>query len=105
MQEIQLESRPNQAFSMVLNSRTYRVRIADATGGLMVADVSINTVPVVQGARCLHGDFIIPFSQLTDDNGNLFWFDDQGREPHWENFGTTCRLFYVSQDEIDRVAA
>lgn len=103
MQEIALEKQPNQAFTLILNSRTYRIRIADATEGLMVADITLDTLPLVQAVRCLHGDFIIPFDSMTDNNGNFFWFDDQGREPHWENFGVTCRLYYIPQGDIDAI--
>lgn len=107
MQEIPLEIRPNQAFTLVLNSRTYRIRIFDVTGGLMCADVSLNTTPVVQGVRCLHGDFLLPFPGLEQDNGNFLWFDDRGRRPNWANFGSdpTCRLYYVPGEEMGAARA
>jgi hypothetical protein len=101
MQRIPLEVQPSQEFSLVLNNLTYRIRVADVTNGLMVVDVKINTEAVVNGVRALHADFVLPWPTLERNNGNFMWFDDQGRQPHWENFGATCRLYYVSAAEMD----
>lgn len=102
MQEIKLEARPNQAFSMIINSNTYRVRIADVGEGRMIADVTINTRPVISGGRCLHGDFLLPWPSLEGTGGNFMWFDDQGHNPNFENFGSnpTCRLYWVPPVEL-----
>lgn len=97
MQLISLEQRPNQAFSVVIENHTYRVRIVDGANGFMLTDVTVDTNPVALGVRALHGDFAIPLAGSEFDGVNFMWFDDDGRAPHWENFGTdaTCRLFYV----------
>lgn len=102
MQEIKLEARPNQAFSMIINNLTYRVRIADIGDGRMVADVTINTTPVISGGRCIHGDFLLPWPSLENGGGNFMWFDDQGRNPNYVNFGAnpTCRLYWIPPAEL-----
>lgn len=97
MQEVPLSQQPNQAFTLVIDNNTYRIRIVDIVG-MMAADVNINTDPVINGIRCLHGDFLLPWPSLERNGVNFMWFDDQGRLPHWENFGVTCRLYYVKID-------
>lgn len=102
MQEIKLETRPNQSFSMIIDSRTYRVRIGDIGDGRMFADVTIDTIPVITGGRCLHGDFLLPWPSLEQGGGNFMWFDDQARNPSYVNFGAnpTCRLYWIPPAEL-----
>lgn len=97
MQEIPLEQTPNQAFTLIIENNAYRIRIVDIVD-MMAADVVINTQPVILGTRCLHGDFLLPWPSLEQNGVNFMWFDDQGRVPRWENFGVTCRLYYVKID-------
>lgn len=99
MQQIQLERLPNQAFTLVLGNVTYRLRIFDLGNGTTGADVNMDTVDVVLGTRCLHGDFLIPYPSLEMNNGNFMFYDDLAGPIYWENFGLTCRLYYVAPED------
>lgn len=105
MREITLQARPNQAFSMVLDNITYRIRVFDGGFAGMLTDINMNTENVALAVRAHHGDFLLPFAGMTQGGGNFMWFDDQAGPVRWENFGTnpTCRLYYVSAEEIQLI--
>lgn len=103
MREISLEKRPNQAFTLVLENSTFRIRVFDGGQAGMLTDMNINTQDVAMAVRAQHGDFLLPQASMNETGGNFMWFDDKAGPVRWENFGSdpTCRLYYVSRAEIE----
>lgn len=101
MQPINLPQTPNVSFTLVIGPLTYRIRIYDV-GPTMCADININGSDVINGVRCLHADFLLPWPSLEQGNGNFMFFDDNGGIPHWEKFGITSNLYYISPAELVR---
>lgn len=102
MLPISLEATANQSFTIVEDGHIYRIHIFDLDGVTMCCDINIDGVDVFLGGRCIHGDFLIPWPSLEQGGGNFMFFDDQGVDPRWQNFGTTSRLFYVTKAELGR---
>jgi hypothetical protein len=100
MQQITLQAIANQTLTYQADNNVYDISV-QATSGVMSATILINNTPIVTGARCVSGEFIIPYAYLQI--GNFFISTLNGDLPDYTKFGITQALIYVSQDEIKAV--
>ena len=99
MREIPIQKLNAQSFTLVLGDHTYRIRIYAVSDSVMCADVSIDSVMRIQGIRCLHGEFLIPWPSMMQDNGNFMFYSDD-EVGYFVRFGDTCFLTYFDQSEM-----
>ena len=62
----------------------------------MVIDITRDGNAIVTGQRCLIAQPLMPYSYQWSGFGNLVFDND----PDWNNFGTTCNLYYLSAQEL-----
>lgn len=95
MKLIPLSNLANQSCSFSSDGAYWELHIYQAIDSVCI-DIIRNGELIVCGMRCVEGSLVIPFSYLWDPGfGNLV-FD---AEPDWENFGSTCRLYYLDNSE------
>lgn len=99
MRDIPVEKLNSQSFKLVLGDFTYRIRVYAVSDNLMCADIAINSVTLIEGVRCLHGEFIIPWPSMTQGNGN-FMFTSDDEVVYFDRFGETCFLTYFEASEM-----
>lgn len=98
-QLIRLSKQPNQSFSFSAGRNIFLIRIGQSHG-CMFADVVINGSTIVTGQRLCAGIMVLPYRRYWT-KGN-FVFETQNDElPWWENFGSSCHLYYMAPEEID----
>ena len=103
MRQIPLQSVPNQSLSFTQDENRWEVTIKQAVTS-MIADVTINDVRVISGARIPGDDFILPYTYMGVMQGNLMLTTQQELLPDWELFGQTQQLFYWTPDEMKALA-
>jgi len=61
------------------------------------ASVSNNSVAICNGVRCFGGVAILQYPYMYQPGLGNFIFDS---DADWTNFGASCNLYYLEQDEI-----
>lgn len=97
MREIQLKAIPNQKLTTTLEGKTYGLHFKQA--GTMIVDVTVDEETVISGLKCYPNIALIPYNYLVVD-GNFFFVTENEELPSHENFGTTCKLYYLTNEEI-----
>lgn len=97
MQEIPLQSVPNQSLSILLDKNQWDFAIK-TTGGITSCSISLNGVDILDGIRAVAGSFLIP--SLYEEAGNFFFTTQNFQLPDYTQFGTTQYLIYISADEL-----
>lgn len=100
MQEIPLEKQPNQEFTITLNATPYVIKLRTLATGATTADIQANNEPLISGLLCRANELLIPYPYKAR-NGN-FVFTDAGEEyPHYTRFGDTCKLYFLTPQELN----
>ncbi len=100
MQEIPLEKQPNQEFTITLNGTPYVIKLRTLETGATTADIQANNEPLINGLLCRANELLIPYPYKAR-NGN-FVFTDAGEEyPHYTRFGDTCKLYFLTPQELN----
>ena len=100
MQEIPLEKQPNQEFTITLNATPYVIKLRTLETGGTLADIQVNNEPLISGLLCRANELLIPYPYKAR-NGN-FVFTDAGEEyPHYTRFGDTCKLYFLTPQELN----
>lgn len=97
MREIQLKSIPNQKLTTTLDGKTYGLHFKQS--GTMIVDVTVDEETVISGLKCYPNIALVPYGYLVD--GNFFFVTENEELPDYENFGTTCKLYYLTDEEIN----
>ncbi len=95
MQQILLSQLANQSVSFNIDGAYWQVHVYTSIKFVCV-DIVRNGDPVINGARGFAGVPLIPFAYLQGEFGN-FIFDS---DADWNNFQTTCNLYYLTADEF-----
>lgn len=96
---ITLEPIPNQSLTLQQDGHFWGVTIKSVQD-MMYASISVDNVPVVNGARCVAGALIIP-SQYQESAGNFAIATNEGDNPDYAQFGNTQFLIYYSPAELE----
>jgi hypothetical protein len=97
MQDVPLEPIPNQTLTLTLDGNRWTLTIKQAVTS-MIADISLNDVPLMQGVRFCAGTPLIPYRYLQG-SGNFLLLVDNEQLPDWRQFGASQQLVYVSPGE------
>lgn len=107
MLAIPLEQVANQQVSFNADGALWTVHVYQSIN-FMCADVersvlptdpagTVGPVPLINGVRCFGGIPLLQYSwQYSPSLGN-FVFD---ADADWTEFGATCQLYYLEQDEL-----
>lgn len=88
----------SQTFSTTLDNDRYIITIYEAAG-CIACDISRNEISLINGARIINGDFIIPFS-MQGASGNFIFVTQNFELPDYTLFGTTQTFTYMNASEI-----
>ncbi len=102
MNRIPIQPVANQSLRLNLSGNRYDVAIKEA-GGIMSVSISIDDEVVISGSRLLPNTPIIPFRHL--ENGNYLMISDGDEIPYYTEFGSSQRLVFMSQAEIEALRA
>jgi hypothetical protein len=97
MQQIPLQSEPNQQFEISLDDNLYSISLIEA-GGIMAASVIKNRVKITENLRCVAGFALIPTAHQED--GNFLFFTRNFELPYYTEFNGTQTLVYFSATEL-----
>lgn len=102
---IDLQPLPNQQFTLTVNNinMTVDLKVAgDNDNQIMLFALQINDqyvcsyVPIFAKQGCL------PYKYMVSEAGGNFFFEtDQDEYPNWQNFGTSCYLYFITEDELN----
>lgn len=100
MENILLNTEPNQEFDYELDNVRYRVTLL-AGDECCYSEVYVNDVMVVPSMMVLPEQPLIPYKYIK--KGNLLFINTDNSEsyPYYEKFGDTQFLYVMSQSEID----
>lgn len=101
-QTIPLQSIPNQTVSVALDNQRYELTLK-TVGTVMAADLLINEVLILQGARLVGGTPLIPYRYLQ--NGNFLLTTEDNCYPFYTLFGVTQFLVYFSPAELGMITS
>lgn len=93
---IPLSQFANQAVSFNADAVLWTIHVYQA-GKFVCADIAINGEQVFTGVRCFGGTKLLQYRYMTAPNLGNFVFDE---DADWTNFGGSCNLYYLSQEEL-----
>lgn len=97
MIQIDIAAVPNQRFTSRLGDSFFEIELK-ATAGVMSATVTVNGAIVVQNARVVAGEPIVPYRYLETGNFVITTLNEE--LPDWQKFGVSQFLVYASADEL-----
>ena len=94
---VPIQQLPNQSFSVALdgNQWDFVLKTAEDT---TVASLTLNSVDILDSARCVAGSFIIPSEY--EEAGNFFFVTQNYQLPYYTQFNVTQSLIYISATEL-----
>lgn len=98
MKEIPLQALPAQTFSVPLDNNVWDISIK-LTAGAISCSFILNGTKVIDNIRAVAGYRLIPYDYLQD--GNFAFITMNFEVPDYTKFGTTQKLVYISQAELD----
>ena len=74
----------------------------DNNNGIMLFNLQINNEYVCPHVPCFANQKILPYKYMQSIAGGNFYFITENDEyPNYENFGTSCELYFITEDEIE----
>jgi len=96
MQIIPLEILPNQNLSIEFEKINYNITVNDI-GQLMAITIKVNGVSLVDGKRCVNNS---PILYKRAGLGNFVFFTVGEVYPSYLDFGVSCALVYMTEQEL-----
>ena len=98
MNYLNIQTIPNQSFSVTLDGNRFDISIVE-TAGVMSVSISINDVVIIENVRATAGTFLLPY--LYEENGNLLFLNTGEDLIYYTNFSSTQQLVYFSTDDLN----
>ena len=98
MEEISLNSKPNQNVSFVHGNYTYIFRFYAINNGFTLCDVAENGKLIASGILCSNDRYILPQHR---EIGNFIFKCVTNDYPYYEFFNNTQKLYFVPIEEIE----
>lgn len=103
--EIELNTLPNQTFTTTINNVDMEVilRLAgEENNNIMFFALRMNDEYLCPFVPVFANQGLLPYDYMIAEAGGQFFFDTENDEyPNYENFGTTCKLYFVTEDELN----
>ena len=101
MINIPLTSKPEQLFSIVINTTKYDMRvILNSRTGIWSLDLAAGGVDLVSGIALLPGVDIFKQYNLDIGIGYIVNLENPRQDPSRDQFGKLSRLFIVTEEEL-----
>lgn len=100
MEEVKIQSTPNQVFDYTSPDGNFYVLHLYSFGEMTYADVQVNGVDAVSGVLCVPDQNIIPSSYLNGTGGNFRFTCKDDNYPYYVYFGNSHSLFYYTNKEL-----
>lgn len=97
MRILTLATLPNQSFTFTIDNVRWEMTVKEAAG-VVVVDITRDSVPLLRGSRALAGEALIPYRYL--ETANFIFVTVSDALPDWRQFGASQTLVYLSQAEI-----
>lgn len=93
----------NQEFDIIIDGLGRNIHILLQTfQGISLLSVYVNNKQVGIPFICFPNQPIIPFPYMVEIVGGNFIFETQNDNyPNYENFGKTCKLYFLTMDELN----
>ena len=101
--EIPLDSNnPNVEFDVIIENIQDNIRVLLQTvNNVLLMSVFVNSEQLGEPFICHPNQEVIPYQYMVDKlGGNFIFKTEDDNYPHYENFGSSCNLFFVTADEI-----
>ena len=92
----------NQEFSISFDEIENSIQVQLRTVNKCVfMSVFVNNEQIGEAFICLPDTLVIPYPYLQEKAGGNFVFrTENGNYPNFENFGSTCNLYFITADEL-----
>lgn len=104
---IELQPTPNQEFSITVNNIDMTVNLkysgeTEKNEGIMLFALRINDEYVCPFVPCFSNQGVLPYPYMVSEAGGNFYFvTDNEQYPVYNNFGSSCFLYFITKDEIN----
>lgn len=98
MNLVDIQSIPNQKFSVTLENSFYDIAIKEANGAMAI-DIVRDGVAIVTGQRIVAGTMIIPYLYL--ETGNFFMINMADSLIYYPEFSVSQFLVYLSRQDLE----
>ena len=115
---IELQPLPNQQFSLTINNINMNVDLkaagSNTTNENELTQLTPATAQIMLFAMQINGEYVCPYVPVFANQGllpykymvsiaggNFFFETDQDEYPNWQNFGTSCYLYFITEDELE----
>ena len=104
--QIPLQSVPNQVLTTYLNKQQVTIELSQNTLNNtqnVYANIYVASIKIYNNAKCNNLCYINQYKYLQSSFvGYLFFASDDESEPDYNNYGTTCKLYYADYDIIKK---
>lgn len=102
---IELQTLPNQQFTLTINNVNMNVDLkaaGDNDNQIMLFALKVNDVFLCPYVPVFANQGLLPYKYMVSEAGGNFFFDTDADEyPNWQNFGSSCKLYFITQDELN----
>ena len=103
--EIDLNNLPNQNFTISINDIDMEVNIrlaGEDDNRIMFFSLLINDEYICPNVPVFSNQGVLPYPYMVSEVGGNFYFITENDDyPNYENFGTTCKLYFLTEDELN----
>ena len=98
-------SLPNQTFPTTVNKVEMEVFIKLAgqeDNQIMLFALRVDNDYLCPFVPVFANQGVLPYPYMVSEaGGNFFFITENGEYPNYTNFGTTCNLYFITEDELN----
>lgn len=102
---IDLQPLPNQQFTLTINNINMNIDLktaGDNDNQIMLFALQVNGEYVCPYVPVFANQGVLPYKYMVSEAGGNFFFETDADEyPNWSNFGSSCYLYFITQDELE----
>jgi len=102
---IDLQPLPNQQFTLTVNNINMTVDLkaaGDNDSQIMLFALQINDEYVCPYVPVFANQGLLPYKYMISEAGGNFFFETDADEyPNWNDFGSNCFLYFITQEELN----
>ena len=96
---------PNQSFTTTINNVDMDITLK--TGGteenpITYFALSVGNQYICPNVPAFPNQKLLPYPYMQSEvGGNFFFITDNEEYPHYTNYNTTCKLYFITEDELN----
>lgn len=93
----------NQEFDVTIEEIENSIHVLlQSVDDVLLMSVYVNNEQIGEAFMCYPNQPVIPYPYMVSILGGNFIFEtEDDNYPNYENFGTTCNLYFVTKDELN----